>query len=831
MSKAAIAEFMAHLIIADKHIHSDQIIMLQDFIDSHALSAHQKEIFAVLEGKGDKHFPQLLNKLKQLDREDEEILIQHAAAIVGFNRHFAKEEKIALANLCKATDIDPKRFVKAIKNIIDEATKARNEKTSSDRPLENFGTLSLKVRRFFARGAKREYLTSKIKENILSGPEYSNAIRVTDEVAEVDCRLVESQLKECIEALDQTRKQVIKKLFQVKPKSKNPSEEENNFYDFLKELSVNLDTRVRKSSDETKELFDKKQRAKSAFTIALMGRTKAGKSTLHYILTGGGKDFIGVGAERTTRFNRVYEWEHLRIIDTPGVGAAEAGGRTDEEIALSIVDIADVICYVVTNDSVQEVEFEFFSKIRYSNKPILIVLNYKENLLSPPPKFKTFLKNPLYWHTRKDEHNLQGTRNRIKSGVNKYYNVNEDSKDSFVKIIPVHLMAAKLAKEGRYKKDWETLNAGSRMSEFFNEIRENVIGFGKLRKSQTLLDGTAYSLNKMYQEVYTQRQSSQRHADDIEAKLEQLLRQVKERIQKNRESFLRSLAAIIENERSSASDFASDNYTLKRKQIENHWNEEAKRISKEVQESLEKKVYSIASEVQSYVTEAVDDISIGINRKFNSDFGDYSTMNTRRLTSVLGSLISTGGSAALIIIGSISNPAGWIAIGVVAAGAIIGLISGFMTSKEEKKRKAITHMTQQINKSLGEMELKYKKYADGIFNKLQEEIEKAIEGTLQRVAGQYRSSGDLLSLYIDKLSSAIDKLNTQFAIRIIEFSTGEVLLEQLSDDKYFSVKRFFEESIEISTYISVHPDDLKRVKEALALKENITINKIAGEQV
>jgi predicted GTPase len=95
-----------------------------------------------------------------------------------------------------------------------------------------------------------------------------------------------------------------------------------------------------------------KQRDLNHFSIAFMGKTKAGKSTLHAIITGEGWDAIGVGKQRTTRFNRVYEWKNIRIIDTPGIGAP--GGKTDEEIAQSVIEESDVICYVVTNDSIQE---------------------------------------------------------------------------------------------------------------------------------------------------------------------------------------------------------------------------------------------------------------------------------------------------------------------------------------------------------------------------------------------------------------------------------------------------------------------------------------------
>jgi predicted GTPase len=62
----------------------------------------------------------------------------------------------------------------------------------------------------------------------------------------------------------------------------------------------------------------------------------------------------------------VYEWKNIRIIDTPGIGAP--GGKTDEEIAQSVIEESDVICYVVTNDSIQESEFAFLKLLKEKAK-------------------------------------------------------------------------------------------------------------------------------------------------------------------------------------------------------------------------------------------------------------------------------------------------------------------------------------------------------------------------------------------------------------------------------------------------------------------------------
>ena len=156
--------------------------------------------------------------------------------------------------------------------------------------------------------------------------------------------------------------------------------------DFIKLLNVSL--------KENREILDKKRRNIRYFTIAFMGRTKAGKSTLHKVITQQVNDDIGEGQLRTTRYNRSWYWNKLRIVDTPGIGAP--GGATDTEIAKSIIDEADVICYIVTSDSTQETEFDFFETIKERNKPLYILLNFKSNL-TQSIRLKRFLANPSEW--------------------------------------------------------------------------------------------------------------------------------------------------------------------------------------------------------------------------------------------------------------------------------------------------------------------------------------------------------------------------------------------------------------------------------------------------
>lgn len=181
-----------------------------------------------------------------------------------------------------------------------------------------------------------------------------------------------------------------KDLNQFSPVKNKSRKDFDKIKETIAEISKEFNQIINESVSQNIELLDKKKRNIHYFTIAFMGRTKAGKSTLHKVVTQQDDDDIGIGKLRTTRYNRSWYWDRLRIVDTPGIGAP--GGEVDTEIAKSIIDEADMICYIVTSDSIQETEFDFFETIKDRNKPLYIILNYKSNLSGI--RLKKFLENP-----------------------------------------------------------------------------------------------------------------------------------------------------------------------------------------------------------------------------------------------------------------------------------------------------------------------------------------------------------------------------------------------------------------------------------------------------
>lgn len=111
-------------------------------------------------------------------------------------------------------------------------------------------------------------------------------------------------------------------------------------------------------------------------TVALMGRTTAGKSTIIDALTHADGSRQGRGAQRTTRRvsrSRSAEVPGVILVDTPGVGAHD--GQEDWDTAFEQVPDADLILWVALNDSQQEETTRALNLLASQGKPIIVALN------------------------------------------------------------------------------------------------------------------------------------------------------------------------------------------------------------------------------------------------------------------------------------------------------------------------------------------------------------------------------------------------------------------------------------------------------------------------
>lgn len=169
----------------------------------------------------------------------------------------------------------------------------------------------------------------------------------------------------------------------------------------------------------------------SELTVALFGRTKAGKSTLMEALTHGDGAAIGAGAQNKTVDVKCYAWPPeqpmLHVVDTPGIEGFE--GEALAAMAEQYVQGAHMLLYVLSDDAVGAEVVTQFARIHRLGKPLVVLLNLKsmpDRLLNRPEL--VFRDTTIAEHIE-----------RIRGALT------EAGCDAGVEVIPIHAHAAYLS--------------------------------------------------------------------------------------------------------------------------------------------------------------------------------------------------------------------------------------------------------------------------------------------------------------------------------------------------------------------------------------------------
>lgn len=429
-----------------------------------------------------------------------------------------------------------------------------------------------------------------------------------------------------------------------------------------------------------------------------MGKTKAGKSTLHAIITGDGWEAIGVGKQRTTRFNRVYEWKNIRIIDTPGIGAP--GGKTDEEIAEDVIEESDVICYVVTNDSIQETEFKFLQLLKEKAKPLIILLNVKNNLRDSR-RLEHFLANPEKLFAVDGQSNLGGHIERIRRYAKQNY------ANDYFEIIPVMLLAAQMSREPEHEEIKDQLFQASQMQKFLDSIRLSLVEYGKIRRSQTLLGSTVGSIDKPNQWVIQQEQVYQQLVTTLKDKHKTVRKDIQKAVRDNQQYLLQQIEAIFQDTFNSIPSFAEEFWDANDSRLNQGWEQKLKSIRFEARI---KAAYEIG-----------------------------------------GNILTIAAPIVGLLVPAIAP--------IAAVGGIIGFainqMSGWAKSKEQKRREAVQNICQSLSNQLikqqqntiQQAKTDFNKYTDAVFSSISVYFEEMIQG-LEIISNQLETAKNRLNKFV-----------------------------------------------------------------------------------
>ncbi len=651
------------------------------------------------------------------------------------------------------------------------------------------------------------------REILLSGPEYDEAIRQCAVVADEDYKFSELALKSAYSTLYYLGKNLQQSITEIKSKN-NSKGQANTAKEVAQQLELtqkSLSAEIIKEIEDVRESLRSKERALNHFSIAFMGRTKAGKSTVHAIVTNDGWEAIGVGKQRTTRYNRVYEWKNIRIIDTPGIGAP--GGKSDEQIAESVIEESDVICYVVTNDSIQDTEFKFLHLLKKKAKPLIVLLNVKKNLRDSR-RLEHFLKDPDKAFEMEGQSGLGGHIERIRRYAKEHY------ANDYFPIVPVMLLAAQLSREPEHENRKEELFKASRMQDFLDSIRESLIQYGTIRRSQTLLGSTVGAINTPYNWVAGQAQIYGQLAETIQSKRDEIRKKIETAFKDSRSNLQTEIETIFQEAINAVRPFAEEHWNSNELGLKLGWEKTLKSLNFEqrLKSAFQEAGEQFQREVQEVLEEIGHELQLvaelgGGNFKFTQqDSGD-----TQHILRIGGIILGVASTVLLLF----SSP---FAMPLVIVAGIIGNLTGLFKSKDQKRREAAHKISEELYEQLNTQKQETLEKARSEFSNSCAFVIMNIESYFKELALGLESFSLTLEEAQKKLSGQANYLNRFYAKRILDWSQEkyEHLTEEGAKKTVAKVQRKFGHEMTIITRseltIKKSIDELKKV-----LQEDISI--------
>lgn len=733
-----------YMVIVDKEINQMEVDVLDNYLPlSKEDELYHKRMQIFSDDEERMKLKDILDKLVMANysvAQKTEIVTLIARIAYG-DDYMASSELELLIKVGKLLKLD-------IGQIIEETQSESNKRIDSSQlsSLKRFvGKMENTIYQSFANSDKKS-----VVDMMLGGLGYSASIAQITEDAEKDL----ARVTRIIDDLNGMLNEEYNHLATIKPSSKKVSKEVLKIEEIIQGIRGSFNEIIDNSLTSNREVLDKKRRNIRYFTIAFMGRTKAGKSTLHKVITQQENDDIGVGKLRTTRYNRSWYWNKLRIVDTPGIGAP--GGEADTEIAKSIIDEADVVCYVVTSDSIQETEFDFFSTIKERNKPLYIILNVKSNL-NQAIRLKRFIANPDDWRLGDGPQSIKGHIERIHDKLDGKYNMDA------VRVIPIHLLAAQIALSGEQdSKTSKILFDASNISEFTNSVKKEVQLSGSLKKSLSVIDGTSYQINTIWHKVYADLKSLKEGNEVLKKKQAKNYTFFKNELTQVEQYLKTIFQGTRDDLHNRASAFASEHYDDE--DAGKAWGKDmvVKSINKRLEQQIQDRFNDLNEKIKSELEEMIMDMRISLaTNNIGSNVSGESVTNTRLAANVFVSVIS----ATLFV----WNPLGW-SVAVLAVVGIIGsFLSSLFTSKSEKIRKATDKLRKQLY--------------DSIDSGIDKNLKQVLENTRKSINDTYKSIDSVLKAYTknaDDIITDMDRLvkqvqekenaiNSLVSLRILDF--------------------------------------------------------------
>ena len=768
---------LGYLIIVNSQIHNYQVNIIEEYLDSFDCSIFETPLKAIFD---DSESKLKLNEAIEAFKDEDIYVQQNLIYLLFMLSHVdsaidSGEERI-IRGILAAVDID-QQVVEEIKALAIENAMAYREssntlftRTKPERKKKWYEIAIEWIVAFF-----KSLFGIKDNSEELERQSYISAIRDCCKVAHEDFELIKPSYSNITGICEET-------VHEIRAYNNNLPRDTEVAEEVAKAIDAYCN-RIKTVTSEQEKLakksFEQKERTIADFTISLLGRTKAGKTTLHTILTNQGRNYIGEGKQRTTRFNRVFQWNLMRIIDTPGIGSPEAEGRTDDDIANSVLGESDIICFVIADDSILKDILEFIERIAELNKPIVILLNHKDNI-RPDVKYRRFVADPNKWLSTENETSLTGHVDRIQ----KY----ADSKGfgSLIHVYPVFLLAALMSTEDKYADDSDLLWNSSNIESFISSLKVWITQYGTVKRSQTLIDEAVHtfeaSRKKIEKAEIDLKQEIQKLKDRKEQKIKLLKSTEKLVIDEVREVLKENFQRLAKKE---AYAFAEEAYDTKDASSKS-WKAFVEKIKfeKEVTDEICQILDLYLQKAKETTSNLFEDVYFSIKNSFTAD--DIKVpfdIDLRSTARIAGGVIGIAATIALI---AIEGPIGWVLTGI---GILLELGANIFMTREQKRHKEIEKIYYSIRNEIeknadSEIETTVKSVSRGLQKKTKA-IEKMFDMLIEGMERTLDCSKKLNSGYINE----IERLNTIYAYRLLGFVGAEMNDYETDSGKIIEVDR------------------------------------------
>lgn len=309
---------LTHMVCADRQIHSEEAKTLQELAKNAKMASKTIEEMEKILSQ-DEDLISVEAVACQIPPGEQSEAIRQILSIAYTDGYFSPLEREMVNEVAKIwnwSDTEIKRLCDEAKNFGTIKQKGNNQDKSElsvgVRLLKGADSiLSRALVDNFAKAAP-EHVGRKVeqlrREILLAGPEYDDAVKQCNVIAKEDYKYAETSLHSAYHALNDLVKNIetAESALQSKTSDRGEAKTAKEVTKQLKTTRNALSTETLKELEAVRESLRAKQRALNHFSIAFMGKTKAGKSTLHAIITNDGWDAIGVGKQRTN-----LDWTHL----------------------------------------------------------------------------------------------------------------------------------------------------------------------------------------------------------------------------------------------------------------------------------------------------------------------------------------------------------------------------------------------------------------------------------------------------------------------------------------------------------------------------------------